>query len=112
MSAEIRRLIESALNCAELTREEVDEQGLSRLSWRLFVMDLEQQLALPAQQEAPPAPPVMALVDGLKDAVETARNYYMLFHDEQWKARLMKWEAALKTAPVVSDPAREEETKP
>lgn len=34
-------------------------------------------------------------VDALKEAVETARHYYMLFHDDRWKARLEKWEAAI-----------------
>ncbi len=36
-----------------------------------------------------------ALREALADAVETARQYVMLFHDDAWKARLSKWEAGL-----------------
>jgi hypothetical protein len=32
----------------------------------------------------------------LQDAVQTARNYHALFHDEAWKERLERWEAALE----------------
>ena len=38
------------------------------------------------------------LLVALKDAAETARNYYMLFHDETWKERLSKWDAAIARA--------------
>jgi hypothetical protein len=38
------------------------------------------------------------LLDALKDAVQTARNYYQLFHDETWQARLVKWDAAIAKA--------------
>jgi hypothetical protein len=40
------------------------------------------------------------LLEALKDAAQTARNYYMLFHDETWKARLEKWDAVIAKALV------------
>lgn len=40
-------------------------------------------------------PALTAQIEALKDAVEVARNYFMLFHDEVWRVRLIKWEAAL-----------------
>lgn len=38
------------------------------------------------------------LLAALKDAVQTARNYYAMFHDETWKERLAKWDAAIAKA--------------
>lgn len=37
-------------------------------------------------------------LDALREAVQVARNYYMLFHDKEWEARLTRWEAALDQA--------------
>jgi hypothetical protein len=42
-----------------------------------------------------------ALVEALSEAVQTARNYYMLFHDSEWKDRLDRWDAALQAASPV-----------
>jgi hypothetical protein len=39
----------------------------------------------------------------LTDAVQVARHYSMLFHDETWQARLTKWEAALSQAPPAQE---------
>jgi hypothetical protein len=36
-----------------------------------------------------------ALQQALADAIQVARNYYVMFHDETWRTRLEKWEAAL-----------------
>lgn len=38
------------------------------------------------------------LLDALTDAAQTARNYYMLFHDEQWRERLARWDAVIAKA--------------
>ena len=36
-----------------------------------------------------------AMREALAEAIQVARNYYMLFHDETWKRRMEAWEAAL-----------------
>jgi hypothetical protein len=41
---------------------------------------------------------ITSLEQALADAVQTARNYYALFHDETWKSRMDKWESALTRA--------------
>ena len=38
-----------------------------------------------------------ALKQALTEAVEVARNYYMLFHDEAWGSRLAAWESVLRS---------------
>jgi hypothetical protein len=38
------------------------------------------------------------LLAELKDAAQTARTYYGMFHDERWGARLAKWDAAIAKA--------------
>lgn len=46
------------------------------------------------------------LLDALKDAVQVARNYYMLFHDETWQARFTKWESAIAHAEASGEAVR------
>jgi hypothetical protein len=49
----------------------------------------------------------LSLREALEDAVEVASNYYALFHDETWKARLEKWRDALRA----QEPPPEEDGK-
>ena len=49
-----------------------------------------------------------ALEAALRDAVQVARNYYMLFHDEKWKAKLESWEAALASPSAPTEEHRDE----
>lgn len=42
------------------------------------------------------------LLDALKDAAETARHYYMLFHDDTWKKRLDHLESAIAKAEEIA----------
>lgn len=53
------------------------------------------------------APLAEDVVAALQDAVETARSYYLLFHDDAWKVRLTKWEAALTAGPPAGARLRE-----
>ena len=39
----------------------------------------------------------------LTDAVQVAANYYALFHDEAWGARITKWRAALGSSPAAKE---------
>ncbi len=60
-----------------------------------FASEREQAGRAEALREAEAVP---ELFSALKDAVQVARNYHALFHDEMWKERLTKWEAALRAA--------------
>jgi hypothetical protein len=62
-------VIERALNCAEMTRKEADAAGLSMLSWRIFVMDLEQQLFAPALPP-PVEPDVEQAIEDIRQSLD------------------------------------------
>lgn len=75
--------------------QHADAQGMKAWIAEIKYLTTEEERQWANARLISAAPDMLA---ALKDAVQTARNYYAMFHDETWKERLAKWDAAIAKA--------------